>query len=161
MIHRLRNVISGARMLVGGLAVTAVVACADQAPGTPIDHLADAMVAWEQRGPDSYTYAIERQCFCTTEARGPVRVTVVNGVVVGRVYVDSGLALTGEAQNWFPDVAGLFEVIGDAINQGAHQLTVTYDADTGVPLDLWIDYEENVADEELGFRVTEQVTPTS
>jgi hypothetical protein len=34
---------------------------------------------------------------------------------------------------------------------------VTYDVETGVPIEFWIDYAENIADEELGFRVTESV----
>ena len=36
-------------------------------------------------------------------------------------------------------------------------MVVTYDPESGVPLDVFIDYAENIADEELGFTV--QVPP--
>ncbi|NIR80601.1 MAG: hypothetical protein GWO00_20260, partial [Gemmatimonadetes bacterium] len=45
---------------------------------------------WSLVGPDSYTYGLERHCFCGALARGPVRVTVVDGEVTARVYVETG-----------------------------------------------------------------------
>jgi hypothetical protein len=38
---------------------------------------------------------------------------------------------------------------------------VTYDRDTGVPLDIYIDYDEYVADEELGLSVESLPVPVS
>jgi hypothetical protein len=58
-------------------------------------------------------------------------------------------------------VDGLFDVLRDAMNEGAHEIRVTYNPANGVPIDFWIDYSENTADEELGFIVTESVQPTS
>jgi hypothetical protein len=54
-------------------------------------------------------------------------------------------------------VEGLFDILRDAIVRDAHVIEVTYDVETGVPIKFWIDYAENIADEELGFRVTESV----
>ena len=48
----------------------------------------------------------------------------------------------------------LFDVLMDAFDRDAHEVRVTYDEATGIPADIWIDYEENTADEELGFAVT-------
>ncbi|MDZ7778429.1 MAG: DUF6174 domain-containing protein [Gemmatimonadota bacterium] len=44
------------------------------------------------------------------------------------------------------------------LERDAHSISATYDPETGVPIDFFIDYEENVDDEELGMRVTEPVT---
>ncbi len=52
----------------------------------------------------------------------------------------------------------MFDVLEDAIARDAHSISATYDPDTGVPVEFFIDYQENVADEELGMRVTEPVT---
>lgn len=41
------------------------------------------------------------------------------------------------------------------LGRDAFRIEVTYDPDTGMPLDFFIDCEENVAEEELGFRVNE------
>jgi hypothetical protein len=114
---------------------------------------------WDSLGPDTYVYAIERLCFCGVEYRGPVRVRVVGGTAVERVYVDTGSAVPPGIAGEFPTVEGLFELIGAAFESDAHQVDVTYDPAFGVPLDLWIDYDERVADEELGMQVTEAVTP--
>lgn len=109
---------------------------------------------WEATRPPAYTMVIERQCFCTVEARGPVRVTVQGTIPTQRVYPASGEAVSAELAPFFPTVDGLFGVLLDAYDRNAHEVRVTYDEDTGIPVDLWIDYEENTADEELGFSVT-------
>lgn len=114
---------------------------------------------WERVGPASYVYAVERLCFCGADYRGPVRVTVVNGVVVERSYVDSGLDVPDPAAAQFPAVEGLFELLRSAYEAEAHEVRVTYHPTLGVPLDFWIDFNEMMADEELGMRVTEAVTP--
>ena len=146
-----------------GMAFVAVAllaaACSNTGPITGIDDLADAVSLWNDLGPNSYAFAIERQCFCSSEARGPVRITVINGQIVAQIYVDSGASVTGDARGWFPDVDGLFDVLRDAMNEGAHEIRVTYNPVNGVPIDFWIDYSENMADEELGFIVTESVQP--
>jgi hypothetical protein len=145
--------------VVVGLCMATVSACGTSTE--PSDDLADAVSLWNDLGPNSYTFAIERQCFCASEARGPVRITVINGQIVAQIYVDSGASVTGDALGWFPDVDGLFDVLRDAMNEGAHEIRVTYNPANGVPIDFWIDYSENTADEELGFIVTESVQPTS
>ena len=114
---------------------------------------------WESLGPGFYTYAVERLCFCPAEYRGPVRVTVEDGVAVQRLYVDTGLAPSSEIAPNFPTVQGLFDLVRAAIEADAFEVRATYDPTLGVPLDLWIDYDQMVADEELGMQVTEVVTP--
>ena len=105
-------------------------------------------------------YAVERLCFCPVEYRGPVRVRVEAGVAVERLYVDSGLTVPSPMEGEFPTVDGLFELLRSAIEADAHEVRVTYDPGLGVPLDFWIDFNEMVADEELGIQVTEAVAPT-
>lgn len=112
---------------------------------------------WLDTRPVGYTYAVERLCFCGVESRGPVRVTVVGSLVTARVYVDSGQPVPSPSEDLFPTVDELFDLLQSAYDQDAHEVRVTYDADTGVPIDFWIDYQLNLADEELGMTVTESV----
>ena len=133
-------------------------ACSDLGPaGGPRAELLRNRETWQRLRPSSYQYGVERLCFCGLEARGPVRVTVVWGDVSDRTYVDSGDPVPAPLGDLFPTVDGLFDVLLDAIEREAHRIDVTYDPISGVPLDLWIDYLETVADEELGFSVTETV----
>jgi hypothetical protein len=109
---------------------------------------------WEQVRPQSYSMVLTRMCFCAPEGIGPVRIQVVGTTATERVYVDSGEPVPENLAPHFPTVDGLFDVLLDAMARDAHQIQVTYDGDTGIPADLWIDYEANVADEELGYQVT-------
>ena len=123
----------------------------------PIDELERNEERWARFGPSSYVYGIERQCFCGEPARGPVRVTVQDGVVVSRTYVSTSDPVPADLEDLFPPVPGLFDVLRDAFERDAFSVEVTYDPQLGVPIDFFIDYAENVADEELGFEVIEGV----
>jgi hypothetical protein len=67
-------------------------------------------------------------------------------------------AFEPELAELFPDVDGLFDILEDAFQRGAHSIEATYDPETGVPVEFFIDYIENAIDEELEMRVTEPVT---
>jgi hypothetical protein len=82
-----------------------------------------------------------------------VRVRVQGSEVVERTYVDTGGAVAPQLEDAFPDVEGLFDVVRSALLAGAFEVRVEYHPELGAPVDLWIDYQENVADEELGIRV--------
>lgn len=141
--------------------LVALSACGILGPDAQVDGLEEAFDRWESTRPESYTFAVERLCFCGPDARGPVRITVAGSTITSQVYVEGAAEVEGQATEWFPDVDGLFEVIRDAIDRDAHTIQVTYDPTSGVPVDFWIDYQEFTADEELGFRVVESVQPTS
>lgn len=138
------------------LGLCAVAACGDAGVGIEtLSEIERNRARWERLGIDSYAYAVERRCFCLPEALGPVRVTVSDGVVTLRSYVDSGEAVSESRAELFPSVDGIFLTLLDAVERDAFRIDVTFDPASGVPLDVWIDYERDVADEELGFRVTE------
>ncbi len=84
-----------------------------------------------------------------------MRVVVKDGVVVGRSYVDTGEVVPASFADLFPSVDGLFEVLTDAVRRGAHDVRVTWGSENGLPLDFFIDYSVNVADEEQGYHVVE------
>ncbi len=50
-------------------------------------------------------------------------------------------------------IEGVFEHIADAYRRRAASVTATYDPDRGYPVSTFVDYEQNVADEELGYGV--------
>lgn len=118
------------------------------------DELEENRELWESVRPEAYSVVIERLCFCPTEARGPVRVTVQGTTPLERVYTDSGVAVSSDLGPFFPTIDGLFDVLEDALARDAYELRVTYDSATGIPVDVWIDYDEFTADEEQGFAVT-------
>ena len=51
--------------------------CSDLGPGDlQQDELREAQELWQLRRPARYEYTVRRQCFCTEDALGPVRVSV-------------------------------------------------------------------------------------
>lgn len=119
------------------------------ASGTP-EGLAEARQRWAEAGVARYRFEYARACECLPGASGPF-VATVRGERVEDVE-----SLAGEP---LPDgyaaftVERLFEAIEDAFEAGAASMGVTYDAALGFPVDVAIDYDEEVADEELIVRV--------
>lgn len=125
--------------------------------GGPESELEENRARWASLSLTSYEYVLRRGCFCTPAFIGPVRVRVDGGAVTQRTYVDVTEPVPTKPWELFPSVDGLFDILADAYERDAHRVVVTYDPESGVPLDVFIDYEENIADEELGFTV--QVLP--
>jgi hypothetical protein len=122
------------------------------------DRLEEAERLWERNGPTSYSFVIERLCFCPTEITSPVRVTVANRAVASRTYVATGLPVPTQWAPLFPAVEGVFAIVSEAIDRKAHELDVEYDASRGYPKSANIDYVEQAVDEELIIRLRE-LTP--
>lgn len=136
--------------------------CDDLGPGPgPLRDLEENRARWVGLDMDDYEYVVARRCFCPPAWLGPVRVRVVDGVVESRTYVESSDSVPGQIADAFPRVEGIFDALADAYARDAFRVDVTYDPGTGVPVDVFIDYQQNVADEELGYEVDSVPTPIS
>lgn len=134
------------------LLITAT-ACGDDKPaavvandGTPAGALAAARTQWAAKGLGSYSMSVEVLCFC------PNRPTLQSEVVKGKVQ-----PTTVTAPTWLNQplsVPGLFDFIDDAIESGAAEVNVTYDAANGAPRTIFVDRSRELADEELSLNVT-------
>lgn len=144
------------RLALSALGFLTLLAASCDSLGPERSELERARALWEASGPSDYVYAVERLCFCGY--RGPARVTVEGGAVVSVVDLAEDEPPIEPTEELFPSVDGLFDILEDAIARDAHSISATYDPDTGVPVEFFIDYQENVADEELGMQVTEPVT---
>jgi hypothetical protein len=58
----------------------------------------------------------------------------------------------------YETVDDLLTLISEAYDRGAASVRASYDAATGQPTEVYIDYDEQMADEEVGFTV-EPVRP--
>lgn len=105
----------------------------------PESELAMARQRWAERAPTSYTYTLARDCFCLSEMMGPVVITVQDGAVVSRVYVNNGTPVAANYQSLFPPIEGVFDLVDEAIRQGVEQLAVDYHRTLGYPVHIAID----------------------
>ena len=106
---------------------------------------------WEALAIDSYTCTFQISCYCIREATLPKTVQVVNGKIV---KVDG--ASYDEDEHWgVQTINQLFNLIEQAEKDKVHTLEVDYHPDKGYPTMLYIDQDEMIADEEIGYYVSD------
>jgi len=113
---------------------------------------------WAEHGPASYTYIGQWQCFCMTDWTAQVLVEVRNGEVVSVRFADTGNKAEVPDPERFGTMERMFEYVQDAIDRGAARIDADYDDVLGFPREVFIDYDEMMADEEQGFFISD-VTP--
>ncbi len=128
---------------------------------TPTPNVVDAPQAalqqgqgrWERSSIADYTYTGAWTCFCPEEYLADTQVTVDGGKVtaVGPVASNDGAIPAPER---FLPIEGLFALIQDAITQNAALIEVSYDEIYGYPTELFIDYDDRMADEEDRFTIS-------
>ena len=131
-----------------GLALTAVPAAIGQQASTtdPAIRNGDAQRAlsaarklWSARGVPSYTFELSVNCFC------PPTTSVKIVVRKGRPARATSKRLLAQAT-----VPRLFRTIQGAIDRKVAKLVVKY-GPRGVPRQIYIDTDERIADEEIGY----------
>jgi len=122
---------------------------APTAPGE-IDSLIAARALWRTRGSDSYTYTVNRSCFCVLGGQ-TVTVTVSAGAVTAAEYETSGAAVDKALLTYVSTVPDLFDLIQAALDAKPALFAATYDPVYGYPTRIEIDYSANTVDDELAI----------
>lgn len=124
------------------------------------DALNAAQERWEEAQITDYTVRAGYFYFGRSAFRDPTDdalVTVRDGAVASAIGFDHddqthSVSLgSDDFRSWYT-VEGMFRVIEDALKT-ADQVTVDYDPETGIPLDVEIDRHEEALDDELGYRL--------
>ncbi|MEH2061997.1 MAG: DUF6174 domain-containing protein [Nostoc sp.] len=102
---------------------------------------------WNQKNIYNYRYTFSNSCFCIGEARGPVVIEVRNGQTTS-ITLD-GKPVNPQFFEKYNTIPKLFNVIQDAINRKAYSLNVQYDPKLGYPTQINVDYNSQIADEEI------------
>lgn len=104
---------------------------------------------WNQQNISNYQYTFSNGCFCIPEARGPVVIEVRNGETVSITSVTTGESVDPRFFKQYSTIPKLFNVIQDAIQRQASSLNVQYNSRYGYPTQIDIDYNSQIADEEV------------
>jgi len=115
----------------------------------------EAQARWEQQRPSDYSFQFQRLCECTYDYMREVRITVSNEEIVDIAFVDDQSQVPREMWNDFNTIGGLFQAIEGAASENAYEIRVTYDADTGYPQNIFIDYDERIADDERIWQISD------
>ena len=156
------------KLLVLTLAFAGTNTCKNPASGVETD-LVEAKAKWEAVGYSKYQMQFGTVCECLYGGYGfggfEATFDVDAGVVIGvrEVWLSGGLASDSLIEAWnnsvsnFQSIEGLFGVIESAIEENAHEVDITYNAELGYPEKIKIDYDKMVADEEKIYSVSHVV----
>ena len=106
---------------------------------------------WERSGITDYDYTGAWSCFCPQEYLAEVAVTVRGGVVTSVEFAGEEFTVAPPLPERFVPVEELFALLQDAVRRNAARIEVSYDERYGYPTELFIDYDEGMADEETRF----------
>lgn len=107
------------------------------------------------RKPASYDPAnciIEqsRNCFCMHGGE-LVRLTVRNDSIVSGIFTEDNCQLTPEELNTYLTINDLFSFIETVRNSHPAELDVDYDSLYGYPCHVYVDFNRELADDEIGY----------
>jgi len=134
------------------VALLALAGLACEAPTAPgeRDSLEASRARWNALGSQSYSYEVNRSCFCLLGGR-PMTVTVQAGTVTAAEFQDSGAGVEAALLSYVPTIADLFDVIEDALDRKASYFSAVYDPSYGYPVRIEIDYSSSTADDEVAI----------
>lgn len=108
---------------------------------------------WERRGLVNYDYTGAWVCLtCDEFYVATAAVSVRDGAVTSVSSAEPGIAVIPVPERFVP-IAGLFELLQGAVDRGAHSIDVNYDGEYAYPTFFFINYDDEVEDEERGFTV--------
>lgn len=115
---------------------------------------------WESLNLSQYSFQLDRSAFAPPESLRPIITTVYQsdfGTISGinSRFADDGQPVPSDYPFTNRSVGSLFNIIEDAINSGAHDINVTYDEQLGYPTSISIDYDQQIADDELSLSISQ------
>ena len=137
-------------------AAVAIAACSTTPAGTPgptgpiVDRVTAQRTVWKNQQIRSYTFTIERQCFCPEEFRGPFGVVVVEGVATLVTY-QGGVAVADRVANLPKTMDAVFDLI---VANASTEPDVVYDDRFGFALRIALDPMKNAIDDETTFVIS-------
>ncbi|MFB2896685.1 DUF6174 domain-containing protein [Aerosakkonemataceae cyanobacterium BLCC-F50] len=104
---------------------------------------------WAKQKLRNYRYTLRVSCFCPTDLTQPVNINVRSGRTASITPETSRNRVNREFFQKYDSIDKLFEIIRSAIAQNAYKVDVKYHPSLGYPTQITIDYNKQMADEEL------------
>lgn len=109
---------------------------------------------WNSQGIDDYSFTLQRNCFCRGDALRPINIQVRDGKIAAATFADTGEPVPPELNFNKLTINDLFKEVGQAIKGGAERVEVSYDKTYGFPTSIYIDQSSQIADEEVGYTIS-------
>jgi hypothetical protein len=110
---------------------------------------------WNDTGFALYDFQLQRSAFSPPEFLRPIITSVDGDGNASSRFADDGQPTPADYPFANTSIDSVFDLIQDAIENGAHDVNVTYDEQFGYPVSVSIDYNEQIADEELFLNISQ------
>jgi hypothetical protein len=140
------------KLITVALVVLLLSACKDNNQSEIQEQLNLSKALWNQH--DIKDYQVTSRLFCFCIINHDIVNIVDNGDLVSAFYAGSGHPIPADQFVYQKSVQDYFDLIQDAIDENAFSIDVSYDPTYGYPVDIGIDYDQNMADEEVGYRLS-------
>lgn len=117
----------------------------------PLDDATTNLNLWNEKKIENYSFSFKRVCFCPLEYVGPHQIVVKNGkisTVNGAPYNKS------EHYGVMYTIPELLQVIKENIDKKPAKQTLNFNPTYGYPTSVFFDFSEMIADEEIGYEIT-------
>ncbi len=118
----------------------------------PLDDATTNLNLWNEKKVENYSFSFKRICFCPVEYVRPHQVVVQNGKVVtvnGAAYNSSN-----NRYGVIPTIPELLITIKSHIDKKPIRQTLNFNPTYGYPISVFFDFSEMMADDELGYEIT-------
>lgn len=118
---------------------------------TELNEVDDYFKKWNKLGITDYEFTLRVNCFCTSETVGPHKILVKKNSILtvnGKPY-DPNIHFSVKT------IEQLFTYIQKTLAEKPVQKTLAFDAQYFFPNNIYFDISEMIADEEMGYIVTE------
>jgi len=116
-----------------------------------MNELSDARAKWDNYQDGTYSFLLNRGCFCIVA--GPFFVQVVDSEVVAAFSTPSNEEVRAEDLQYIETVEDVFDMIENAL-EGADKIEVEY-SEFGYPASVDIDWTEQAVDDEMFLTIGE------
>lgn len=118
---------------------------------TELNEVDDYFKKWNKLGITDYEFTLRVNCFCTSETVGPHKIVVKKNSILtvnGKPY-DPNIHFSVKT------IDQLFTYIQKTLAEKPVKKTLAFDAQYFFPNNIYFDISEMIADEEMGYIVTD------
>lgn len=113
---------------------------------------------WQNSGITHYRFSLHIGCFCPFRSQMPITVEAQNGEIISMTYPDGTLVAETdpnyETFSRHATIERIFSELEAGLAGDADEITVTYDSALGFPNEIYFDYIQAAADDELSLTVS-------
>ena len=108
---------------------------------------------WSEQ-PQSYTVTFQQQCFCMPDYLRPIQLAVENNQIVDAIFANDQSPVPAEIISDLPTIEKMFHALEAAKAIPAERIDAEFDPQFHYPSKIYIDYDAQLADEEVHWQLS-------